>query len=291
MLTAAAPAKINLALRVLGTRPDGFHEIESLVARIALTDEVRAAPRREGDIRLTCSDPRLATDESNLVVRAAVLLRRAAGVAQGATLHLEKRIPAGAGLGGGSSDAAATLRLLSELWSLNWPAARLQELSAELGSDVPLFLSDGPLCLLGGRGERVAPVARPLSAAVCLVLPGLQCATPAVYRAFDELPTPGERPAIRTLLERLPSPGEPGALERWARGLYNDLEPAARRVCPPLGVMLDKLRGQLDPGFHMTGSGAALFRLCAEACTAAELADSVQERFGVRAMACGLWPE
>src|SRR5688500_15047283 len=136
-LTLTAHAKVNLTLEVLGKRADGFHDIRSVMQRISLADTL-TVERAEG-LTLTCSDPGLEGPE-NLVWRAAELLRTECGVAEGAALRLEKRIPVAAGLGGGSSDAAAALRGLNELWRLRLSGERLWELGARLGSDVPFFL-------------------------------------------------------------------------------------------------------------------------------------------------------
>ncbi|MGD8451332.1 MAG: hypothetical protein PVJ57_05885 [Phycisphaerae bacterium] len=154
-LTRSSPAKINLTLRVVGLRPDGFHEIESLVARVSLHDTITAHPAPDGRRTLSCDDPSLPTDRGNLALRAADELARATGSDFGVHLELAKRIPAGAGLGGGSSNAATTLALLNDLWSLG--VADLARIGAALGSDVPLFFHS-PLCILRGRGDQIEDV-------------------------------------------------------------------------------------------------------------------------------------
>lgn len=154
MIRIVAPAKVNLTLEVLGRRPDGYHELRTVLQTVSLYDELVLSP--SDDLRFTCSDERLAGQE-NLVVRATQLLAARAGVRGGATIHLAKRIPAAAGLGGGSSDAAAALVGLVRLWGLDWPVGRLQPLAAELGSDVPFFLWGGT-ALAEGRGERITPL-------------------------------------------------------------------------------------------------------------------------------------
>jgi len=136
-----ASAKVNLALEVLGKRADGYHEIATVLQAVDLFD--RIAVETADSLSLHTDDPDLPTDEGNLVMRAARLLQKAAGIETGARIRLQKRIPVAAGLGGGSSDAAATLWGLSRLWKLRWPTARLQELAVELGMDVPFFLGCG----------------------------------------------------------------------------------------------------------------------------------------------------
>lgn len=275
-LTAPAPAKINLTLRVLGTRPDGFHELESLVVRINLVDTVAVAPRPDGQLELDCNSPAVPCDASNLVLRAATALNAAAGTGHGAAIKLTKRIPPGAGLGGGSSDAATTLRLLDELWGLRLPRERLAEIGAALGSDVPLFLH-GPQCVIRGRGERVEELPPPTPLWLALVLPEFQCATPAVYAAYDELEARPVRPSVEQVLRAWNSAAE------LMDVLFNDLEEAAFRVAPELGDLARGIAEFSGAPARLTGSGAALFRLFDDAPSAARYALSLGIEFGVRA--------
>src|SRR4030042_1811668 len=155
MLNYPAPAKINLVLEVLGKRDDGYHEIRSLVQTISLCDVISFKPADV--ISLECSEPSLQTSD-NLVVQAAELLREVSGCHKGARIKLEKRIPWGAGLGGGSSDGATTLLALNKLWKLRLKTSDLMELAARLGSDVAFFIHGGA-ALIEGRGEKVTPLA------------------------------------------------------------------------------------------------------------------------------------
>ena len=145
-------AKVNLALDVLGKRPDGYHEIATVMQPIDLFDRLTLEPAPE--LSLEVDDAALPTDDRNLIVRAAVLLRQAAGIDAGARIRLSKRIPVAAGLGGGSSDAAATLWGLNRLWRLRWSRARLSEVAVQIGMDVPFFLGNGPA--VPGHGPRAA---------------------------------------------------------------------------------------------------------------------------------------
>jgi len=277
VLTRLAPAKLNLTLRVRGRRPDGFHEVESLVTRLDFGDELVVARHEDGCYALTCDDLALPADGSNLVLRAARVLARAAGVNHGAAFTLRKRIPTGAGLGGGSSDAAAALQALNEIWDLRWPPARLVELAALLGSDVPLFLH-APLCVVRGRGEHVEDRPERCLAWAVLLLPPLQCATPAVYAAWDRRPPPTpERPPLESILAVLHDPA--ALMER----LFNDLEPAAFDVAPELARLADSAAALAGGPVRMTGSGAALFRLVADHAAAEALAAEARARLGVRA--------
>ncbi len=252
-----SPAKINLTLCVGPLRADGFHPVESLIAPVTLADELEFSPAQDDAVHLVCDDPTIPVDDTNLVRRAARLLAETTGHARGARIALHKRIPAGAGLGGGSSNAAATLRALNEnLWQTARPADELERLAARLGSDVPLFLRPG-LCVVRGRGERVERVAPPAwfeAAWIALVLPRLHCATKDVYAAFDQWPAPPERPTPGKILA---CAGVDDAME----ALFNDLEEAAAQGCPELRALRASLERLAGVAFRMTGSGAAHYRL------------------------------
>lgn len=251
-LTRLSPAKINLTLRVTGLRPDGFHEIESLVALVTLHDSITVVRRADGKQVLQCDDPRLPCDERNLALRAAAELAKECGVTGGFELVLQKRIPMGAGLGGGSSNAATTLLLLDELWGLHLSRERLTQIGARVGSDVPLFLN-GAVSIIRGRGEEVEPVEVPLAGCVLLLMPDLHSATADVYRAWDSLAVHPPRTELSEVLTRVHQPAE------FSRVLFNDLEEAALQVQPELGRLAGELRRILACPVHMTGSGAAFF--------------------------------
>lgn len=241
-----APAKLNRFLAVLGRRADGFHELELVTTVLegvpGLADTLAGEPAAE--LSLAIDGPEaagLAADGSNLVLRAWGLLEAEAGRALPARLTLTKRVPHGAGLGGGSSDAAAALRLGAELFGLEVAEARLLELGSALGSDVPLFLLGGSVLGLG-RGERVFPL-RPIPLEpILLVHPRLHVATASVYQALRQvgLPFPSPLPALAE-----------GATPPWR----NDLTGAAIFVCPPLAeVRAALLGGDGEP--MLCGSGA-----------------------------------
>lgn len=221
----SAPAKLNRFLAVLGCRPDGFHALELITTVLEgipeLTDHLTA--ERSDRYVLTVSGPHaggLSPDEDNLVTRAWRLLETTVGRELPARLHLHKRIPHGAGLGGGSSDAATALRLGNALFDLNLAASQLLDLAARLGSDVPLFLLGGTVLGLD-RGERVFPLqAIPLEP-MLLVHPGLHVPTPAVYRALATVGYPPPSPCPSLV---------PGQAPPWR----NDLTEAALHVCPAL---------------------------------------------------------
>lgn len=274
-ITRESPAKLNLTLRVLGPRPDGFHALESLVAHINLCDTITATAHEDGCYALQCDDPALPRDGTNLVLRAAKALNNAAGTNHGIELVLRKRIPAGAGLGGGSSNAATTLSMLNELWGLQFSRAQLVALGAALGSDVPLFLH-GPLSVVRGRGEIVEELSLPVRLAAALVLPDLCCATPAVYARLDQLPPPPPRPPLREVLDTL------GSASHAMTVLFNDLEAAAFDLLPQLRTLSEQVTALAGAPVRLTGSGAALFRLFDDEQSALRLAGEVAARLNVR---------
>jgi 4-diphosphocytidyl-2-C-methyl-D-erythritol kinase len=220
-----APAKLNRFLAVLNRRQDGFHELELVTTVLEgvpnLTDILEVHPAQSLSLKIQGpAGAGLEADETNIVIRAWRLLETTAGHTLPAALHLEKRIPHGAGLGGGSSDAAAALWLGNRLFSLGLDEPCLLSLAAQLGSDVPLFLLGGTSLGLG-RGERVVPL-RPIPLEpMLLVHPGLHVSTPSVYQALAEVgyPVPGPLPALPE-----------GIAPPWR----NDLTAAALRVCPAL---------------------------------------------------------
>ena len=246
-----APAKINLNLLVGPARSDGFHSIDSLVAKVTLYDQIELRPRSDGQLTFRCTGADCGPDRHNLAFRAAALLadgRHAAG----ADLVLTKHIPPGKGLGGGSSDAAAVLRALNKLWELKLPPPALDALASQLGSDVPLFLGP-PAARITGRGECVSPIdVHPFWAV--LHLPAVSCDTAAVYRSFDRHPAPP-----RQQLPIDPLAAEPPS--QWAALLRNQLTEAAIRVRPEIRRALDDLAASPRP-VCLTGSGSAAFILC-----------------------------
>jgi 4-diphosphocytidyl-2-C-methyl-D-erythritol kinase len=175
-----SPAKINISLRILGKRPDGFHEIDTLMAKLpGLADRITITPA--GSFSLTCDDPSLPTDSGNLIVRAAESLAGEAGEALPFHIHLEKRIPHGAGLGGGSSNAATILLALNAFLTKPLPSAKLHALAAELGSDIPFFLLPGA-ARCTGRGEIISPAPDPPALPIVLLKPNFPVPTPDAYR-------------------------------------------------------------------------------------------------------------
>ena len=254
-----APAKLNLGLRVLRKRPDGYHDLETVFVPIGWADRLEAGPGAPGPsaagLRLTCSDPDLPTGDGNLVVRAARALAAYGGVEPRAHLVLDKRVPYGAGLGGGSSDAAAALQLLVDLWGLNVPEAHLLGLAAGLGSDVPFFLHGFP-ALATGRGERLTRLlgagGTPWRCPFWLVVavPQVHVSTAEAYRAVT--PDASARPALAAAVVS-------DDLARWRREVANDFEGPVVARYPAVGAARDALLRSGAGYASMSGSGSAVF--------------------------------
>ncbi len=276
MLTLRAPAKLNLYLRVLGRRPDGYHELDTLFERIDLADELTFAPQPDG-LHLTCSDSSLSCGEDNLVLQAARLLQQVTGHHGGAVMHLAKRIPIAAGLGGGSSDAAATLVGLNQVWHLGLDQAALTGLGARLGADVPFFLQPAPFAIARGRGDVCEPLPVTCRLAHVLAIPAARVSTSEVYATghFGLTPDTPSSSIVAHALRNGP------ALAGLAEGLWNDLEPEAIRRCPSSASCQVVLRELGCLGARVTGSGPAVFGLCRDVAHAHEVAAHVRERLTV----------
>ena len=248
-LVVLAAAKVNLALEVLGERADGYHEIATVLQTVDLSDRVVLEEAPGLELRTSTSD--VPADERNLAMRAAAALRDAAGVTRGARITLEKRIPVAAGLGGGSTDAAAVLLGLNRLWRLRWPVAKLADVAVALGMDVPFFLRGG-VALGTGRGEQLEPL-HGGTLALVLVNPGFGVSTAEMYgRVTPAMLTDGAR--CRRVVEAL----RQRRVERVAASLYNGLEGAAAPH-PEIARMKAALLAAGALGAQMSGSGPTVF--------------------------------
>jgi 4-diphosphocytidyl-2-C-methyl-D-erythritol kinase len=267
-LVVRAPAKVNLFLEVLAKRPDGYHEIATLLVAVSLYDTLEFKEDPSGAIRLRCDVAELTTGPDNLVLKAAALLRQRTGCARGADVRLAKRIPMAAGLAGGSTDCAAALAGLNRLWRLGLTRDELARLGGELGSDVPFFFHT-PAAWCTGRGEVVTPVAlgRPLD--FVLVKPAVGLATAEVYRGVA-VP---ERPETGQEMRRAVAGGD---VEEIGRRLHNRLQEAAGRLRPEIAAGLGRLRAEGPAGQLMSGSGTSLFALCREPGEAQRVARAVR---------------
>jgi 4-diphosphocytidyl-2-C-methyl-D-erythritol kinase len=247
-----APAKINLFLEVLGKRPDGYHDLNTCMVAVDLCDTLTFRPA--GDFRLTCDDPALSIGPDNLVWRAAEVLRQATGTTRGAHVNLAKRIPMAAGLGGGSSDAAAALLGLNRLWELGLTTDRLLALAARLGSDVPFFVA-ARAAWCTGRGEVVAPFALKAPLHVLLAAPPVGLATAAVYRGVTVPARPEADGPMRAALAG-------GHVANVGAALFNRLQGPAAALCPEVSALLGALADLKPPGWLLSGSGSTCFALC-----------------------------
>lgn len=270
-----APAKLNLYLEVLGRRDDGYHEVETLVVPVRLFDELVLRPIPAGfvlslDSRLSAAEL-VPSDDTNLALRAARLLAERAGCEQGAAITLRKRIPVMAGLGGGSSDAAAALLAANAAWRLGWSIHRLSAVASEIGSDVPFFLAGGA-AICRGRGEQVTPLALPAGMPCVIVQPPAGLATPDVYARVDlrATPTPAQSASrLGSLLAGLLV----GDWRGLAHGLRNRLQSAATQISPWVDRLAHAFRRLPFIAHQLTGSGSAYFGLCRHLRQARALAD------------------
>jgi len=273
-LVVRAPAKLNLFLEVGRLREDGFHPIDSLFLAISVYDEIEFRLRDDG--RIVLHDEAVGAGERNLVHRAAVLLRDRLGPdrTRGVEIDLRKGIPQGGGLGGGSSDCAATLLALARLWDAGLPLEELEELGAELGSDVPFFFHGGA-ARCRGRGEIVTPLhdvfdRRPLH--FVIVCPGIPVSTRDVYHELDLRRDESSSSPLSTALDRV-SASE--VFEQVVRGelLFNRLEKAACGLVEALRDVRGRMRAESFRAVQMSGSGSTFFGLAADAVDARTLAD------------------
>ena len=278
-LERKSPCKVNLLLNILRKRADGFHELETLMHPVGLCDHLSFA--REGNaVQLTCDEPELPTGAENLVHRAATRFLQTAGIHEGVRVHLVKRIPMAAGLGGGSGNAAVTLLGLNELFDMPLTLDQLQSVAAALGSDVPFFLQAKP-AVATGRGENIVPLdyfPALRGAAFLLIHPGFGIPTAWAYQQLAQFPEalngrPGRAGRLVELLRA-------GDLSQASRDFYNSLEAPALRKFPLLALFQDFLRANGAAATLMSGSGSTTFAIAPSESAALELELKVQTKFG-----------
>lgn len=277
-LEKKSPCKVNLLLNILGRRADGFHELESLFHPVNLCDQL-CFERGGSGIQLTGNDPALPTDSSNLVHRAAAIFLEAGKIADGVRIHLEKKIPLAAGLGGGSGNAATTLLGLNELFGQPLSTGKLDELAASLGSDVNFFLQNKP-ALATGRGEQIQslePFPAMRGTVFLLIHPGFGISTAWAYQNLARFPAalngrPGRAKKLVSLLQS-------GDLSAAAREFYNSLEVPALEKFPLLALFQEFLR-EHGAAALMSGSGSTTFALVKNLTAAEVLREKFQAKFG-----------
>ena len=256
--TLPSYAKLNLALRVVGRRPDGFHQLVTLFERIDLHDDISFAPAKEGEFSLRCNDKRVPCDERNLIGKAARILLDGEKVNKGARIVIRKRIPVAAGLAGGSSNAAAALLGLNRLWNLKLSSEKLLSYARMIGSDVAFFLYDVPFAVGTGRGEMIKPLAMKVRLWHFLVVPKAPLLTKDVYGHFARSFTkPGSDVNIMLRSLEKNDPAGVGA------GLFNDLEAPILALKPHLGKLKDRVSRQDVLGVSFSGSGPSVFAVTA----------------------------
>lgn len=256
-MTVRSFAKINLGLEIVGRRADGYHDLRTLFQTITLADEIDFEAAPDGAIALAGDDRSIAWDRTNLVDRAARRLREESGTAKGAKIAVRKSIPAGRGLGGGSSNAATTLLALDDLWGLGLGPSGLGGLARGLGADVPFFLKGG-LCLGEGIGDRLTPLEDLAPLPCLLIFPPFPIPTPSIYAGVDaSLTSPGKDSKIERFLES----GDFGLLE-------NDLERVIFRAHPELERWTSFFRERGALVSQVSGSGSAVYGLFPDAASA-----------------------
>ncbi len=262
-----APAKINLTLEILGRRPDGYHDLRSVVVPIGLTDQIELTGTAGGVETHVTADAgidltHLGDSDSNLATRAAYLLQRRCQVRDGVRIRIHKRIPLGGGLGGGSADAAGTLVGLNALWNLGLAREALMALGAELGSDVPALVHGGAVCM-EGRGERVTPILKPTDHTVrafwvLVVNPGFACSTAEVFRNCRCARDLTECPDV---IHNVSSSVRSGDVHSAAAALFNGLQAVVFAQYPVTAALVARLRAAGALGVLLSGSGASVFAL------------------------------
>ena len=278
-LHKSSPCKVNFLLNILGKRADGFHELETLMHPIKLFDQLAFSDAPQG-IQLTCSDASLAVDSSNLVHKAATAFLKAAEIQQGVRIHLEKKIPMAAGLGGGSGNAATTLLGLNELFGNPLTSDRLRSLAESLGSDVPFFLQSKP-ALATGRGEKIAPMDHfgcLKGMFLFLVHPGFGIATAWAYKELARFPEAfhgqaGRAQKLIRLLQR-------SSLTEASAEFYNSLEAPALEKYPILGLYQEFLRAEGAMAALISGSGSSTFAIMRSEAEAIAVQKKFLSKFG-----------
>lgn len=269
-----ARAKINWTLDIVGKRPDGYHLLDSVMQPLALCDTLRLEPAQDLTLSIAGTNA-LSAGPDNLVLRAAEALRQAAGIENGARITLTKRIPMGAGLGGGSADAAAALRGLCQLWKLSFSLEQLCKLGVHLGADIPFCLHDRPM-RAQGIGEQLTPIACSRCFPLVLIQPCAALSTKAVFSAYHQQENVAASDTA-LVLNGLAH----GQLSPIAAGIRNALEQASIPMCPEIAVARNALLAAGATAAQMTGSGSVVFGAFETATQAKAAYDALRAQFPV----------
>ena len=251
-------AKINLTLKILGMRPDGFHNIESIMQTVSLFDEVKCIETPGNSIEISCSDKKVPVGEKNICYKAAELVKKKLSIGKGVGIDIKKSIPMEAGMGGGSSNAAAVLVGLNKMWELKLSEDELVEIAAEIGSDVPFFIIGGR-CLCKGRGEIIEKIGADgrLPLQYIIVKPDVSVPTVWAYKEWDRTQS----------------------TERRTQNTGNDLEAVVINKYPVIGEIKKSLLGAGCTSSQMTGSGSAVFGVCRDEDQGKKVLIKIKERY------------
>lgn len=287
-LTASAFAKINLFLDIESKRTDGYHNIKSIMQSVSLCDTVSVELTQETDtMKLECSNPALPCDEKNLANKAALAFKKATGMSFGTIIKIEKNIPFAAGLGGGSSDAAAVLNLLNSLTASPLSKEGLIDVAAKIGADIPFCLFPGT-AKVNGIGEKLEPIARCPKAYIVIAIKGEGVSTPKAYASLDEKYSNFEEykniessQKLQNILKALSQ----GSLDRVCQNLYNIFEPTVSEAHPDISILKSALLEGGALAAMMSGSGPSVFGIFNSSCLAKSSANRLSS-LGARAFVC-----
>lgn len=266
-LTINSYAKLNLYLRVINKRKDGYHNLETLFERINLSDKIILERRSDGKIKILSGSPDIPKDETNLAYRSAALLQKKLKLSEGVNITIKKNIPVASGMGGGSSNAASVLIGLNRLWRLKLSRLQLARIGGQIGSDVPFFIYDCPFALAGGRGDKIKPLnyLRAIRLWHILVVPKIRVSTPLIYKKWDEFTKNNQKSSLtsrKSNVNILLLALKRRDLASISAGLYNSLAPVTTRLYPEITVVIRHLTDLGLKGNLMSGSGPAVFGIC-----------------------------
>jgi 4-diphosphocytidyl-2-C-methyl-D-erythritol kinase len=268
-----SPAKLNLFLKVINRRADGYHNLETLFERIDLCDEIRFTPNRKGDIRIFCSHPQVPKGPKNLVYRVAKLLKDEYEVPNGVDIHILKRIPVAAGLAGGSSNAATALWGLNRIWKLSLLKEQLLSIGSRIGSDVPFFLHNCSWALGTGRGDKIQPLEIPSKLWHLLIVPRIKMYSREVFARLN-LELTNKNADVNILIPSLLN-----NIKEAGKLLHNDLESSILTICPGLVKVKERLEAFRLTGVSFSGSGPAVFGITRSKQEADYLKDILGKRY------------
>ncbi|MBI5216471.1 MAG: 4-(cytidine 5'-diphospho)-2-C-methyl-D-erythritol kinase [Ignavibacteriae bacterium] len=272
MIIKHAYAKINIGLRILRKRPDGFHDLETVFHRVNAKDVLKFEEAKS--VTIVSSHPHVPLDEKNLCVKAALHFKRRYGIKKGVKITLEKNIPVGAGLGGGSVDAAVTILAVNELWNSNIPVEELFPTAANLGSDVPLFLKNSS-AYATGRGEKLSYFNLDIPYWIVLVYPNVHVSTPWAYSQLQVHSKKNKVDLKNILLKHI---GEPTS---WAQTIQNDFEEVVFTHHPFIAELKSKLIDSGAEFAQMSGSGSSVYGIFREEETARQIVEEMKKTFPV----------